>query len=269
MRGFAIPLQYIGPVLLILTAARPLAGEVKPVRVDGSSTVYPITQLVAAEFERLMSRTIKVSVAFSGTSGGFRRFCRGETDINDASRPILKTEIEACKRAGIYFYELPIAYDAITVVVNRANRWVDFLSVDELKHIWQPSAQAHITQWRQVRPVWPRTPIRLFGSGTDSGTFDYFTEAIVGSMRASRNDFSASEDDNVLARGIADDKSALGYFGYAYYLKNEKFLRAVAISNGKVAVLPNIQNVDNGTYQPLSRPLFLYANAQSLEQLEA
>lgn len=233
----------------------------KIVRIDGSSTVYPITEAVAEDFQA--AKKIKVTVGISGTGGGFKKFCRGETDISEASRPILKKEMDACKEAGVQYIELPVAYDGLTVVVNKNNDFIKTLSVDELKKIWEPSAQGKIKTWKQVNAAWPDTPLKLFGAGSDSGTFDYFTEAIVGKAKSSRGDYTASEDDNVLVQGVQSDKGALGYFGYAYFEENQDKLKAIPIvaKKGAAAVEPSVENVKNGTYQPLSRPLFIYVNA--------
>jgi phosphate transport system substrate-binding protein len=213
-----------------------------------------------------MHGSITVTVAFSGTSGGFKKFCRGETDINDASRPILMAELAACKNVGVQFVELPVAYDALTVMVNPANDWVKSFTVAQLKKIWEPAAQYKITSWNHVRSDWPQRPFRLFAPGADSGTFDYFTEAIVGKAKSSRNDFTASEDDNVLVEGIANARDALGYFGYGYFVENRKKLRAVPIDAGKGPVEPSKKSVEDGTYQPLSRPLFIYVSKKSLDR---
>ena len=235
----------------------------KIVKIDGSSTVYPITEAVAEEFQK--AKKIKVTVGISGTGGGFKKFCRGETDISEASRPILKKEMDACKEAGIQYIELAVAYDALTVVVNPKNDFIKSMTVDELKKLWEPAAQGKIKTWNQVNATWPNKPVKLFGAGSDSGTFDYFTEAIVGKAKSSRGDFTASEDDNVLVQGVASDVGATGYFGYAYYEENQDKLRAVPIvaKTGAPAILPSPETVMNGTYQPLSRPLFIYVNATS------
>ena len=242
----------------------------KLVKIDGSSTVYPITEAVAEDFQKMKKGDIKVTVGISGTGGGFKKFCRGEIDISDASRPILKKEMEACAKAGIKYIELPVAYDALTVVINPKNSFIKSMTVEELKKIWEPAAQGKITSWKQVNPAWPDAPIKLFGAGADSGTFDYFTEAIVGKSKSSRGDFTASEDDNVLVQGVSRDKNAIGYFGYSYYAENMKKLKAVAIVEkaGKPAVLPSFDTVKNGTYQPLSRPVFIYVNVKSLDKPE-
>jgi phosphate transport system substrate-binding protein len=242
----------------------------KVVKIDGSSTVYPITEAVAEDFQKAKKGEIKVTVGISGTGGGFKKFCRGETDISDASRPILKKEMDACKEAGIKYIELPVAYDALTVVVNPKNDWIKSMTVEELKKLWEPAAQGKVTKWNQVNPAWPDAPIKLFGPGADSGTFDYFTEAVVGKAKSSRGDFTASEDDNVLVQGVSRDKNALGYFGFAYYLENAKKLKAVPIVEkaGKPAVAPSFEAVKNGTYQPLSRPIFIYVSAKAVEKPE-
>lgn len=236
------------------------------ITIDGSGTVYPISKAVADGFQQAMRGSIQVSVGISGTGGGFKKFCRGEMDINDASRPILKPEIEACNKSAVQYLEVAIAFDAVTVVVNPRNHWVKSFTIRDLRKIWEPAAQGKITKWKQVRSAWPDHALKLFGPGADSGTFDYFTEAIVGNTRSSRHDFTVSEDDNVLVKAIASEPSALGYFGYAYYLENQKKLRAVSIDAGKGPVAPSTQSVENGTYQPLSRPLFLYINNRTLDR---
>jgi len=240
------------------------------IKIDGSSTVYPITEAVAEEFQKEKRGSAKVTVGISGTGGGFKKFCRGETDIQDASRPILTKEMEVCKQAGIQYIELPVAYDALTVVINPKNDWIKSMTVAELKKIWEPASQGKITKWNQVNPAWPDAPLKLFGAGSDSGTFDYFTEAIVGKAKSSRGDFTASEDDNVLVQGVSRDVNALGYFGYAYYAENTDKLKAVPIveKEGKPAVSPSFETVMSGTYQPLARPIFIYVNARSVDKLE-
>jgi phosphate transport system substrate-binding protein len=246
-------------------AAAPVA-TAQLVKIDGSSTVFPVTEAVAEDFQKAKKGAIKVTVGISGTGGGFKKFCRGETDISNASRPILKSEMEDCKKAGVEYIELPVAFDALTVMVNPKNNFIKSMTVDELKKIWEPGAQGKITRWNQVNPSWPDAPMKLFGAGADSGTFDYFTEAIVGKAKSSRGDFTASEDDNVLVQGIARDVNALGYFGYAYYAENKDKLKAVPIVEkaGKPAVEPSEKTVLDGSYQPLSRPIFIYVNAKSL-----
>jgi phosphate transport system substrate-binding protein len=240
------------------------------VKVDGSSTVYPITEAVAEEFQKAKKNAIKVTVGISGTGGGFKKFCRGEIDIANASRPILKKEMADCKAAGVEYIELPVAFDALTVVMNPKNAFLKELTVEQLKAIWEPAAQGKIARWNQVNPAWPDAPIKLFGAGSDSGTFDYFTEAIVGKAKSSRGDYTASEDDNVLVQGVSRDVNAIGYFGYAYYAENTGKLKAVPIVEkaGKPAVLPSEESVIKGTYQPLSRPIFVYINPKSLDKPE-
>jgi phosphate transport system substrate-binding protein len=238
------------------------------ITVDGSSTVFPITEAVAEEFQAQSGGKVHVTVGVSGTGGGFKKFCRGETDISDASRPITAKEIEACKSAGISYYELPVAYDALTVIVNPGNDWITSMTVADLKTIWAPEAQGKITRWNQVRPEWPDAPIALYGAGSDSGTFDYFTEAVVGKSKSSRGDYTASEDDNVLVQGVSSDKNALGYFGFAYYAENSGKLKAVAIDGGTGPVAPSPEAVENGTYNPLSRPIFIYVSKKASDRPE-
>jgi phosphate transport system substrate-binding protein len=241
------------------------------IQIDGSSTVYPITEAVAEEFQLASDGKYRVTVGISGTGGGFKKFCRGETHISDASRPIKESERTACKEAGIEFIELPVALDALTVMVNPQNDWVDYLSVDELKKIWAPEAQGKINNWSQVRAGFPDRPLTLYGAGVDSGTYDYFTEAVVGKEGASRGDFTASEDDNVLVQGIASDPNALGFFGLAYYIENQDRLKAVPIQppGGGDAVLPSVGTARDGSYQPLSRPIFIYVSKQAADELAA
>lgn len=243
----------------------PRLAKAQVIQIDGSSTVFPITEAVAEEFQKSKKGKIKVTVGIAGTGGGFKKFCRGEIDISDASRPILKSEIDICKQSGVQFFELPIAYDALTVIVNPKNEWVKAVTVPDLKKMWEPGAQGKITSWNQVRSEWPNNPLKLFGPGADSGTFDYFTEAIVGKAKSSRGDFTASEDDNVLVQGVANDRNALGYFGFAYYIENQGKLKAAAIDDGKGPVLPSAKTVEDGTYQPLSRPIFIYVSKKSYD----
>jgi len=239
------------------------------VKIDGSSTVYPITEAVAEEFQKAEKNAIKVTVGISGTGGGFKKFCRGEIDISDASRPILKQEMEACAAAGIKYFELPVAFDALTVVVNPKNAFLKQVTVAELKKLWEPAAQGKVTRWNQVNPAWPDQPIKLFGPGADSGTFDYFTEATVGKAKSSRGDYTASEDDNVLVQGVTQDTHALGYFGYAYYAENTAKLKAVPVVNPKgKAVMPSMESVIDGSYEPLSRPIFIYVSEKAYARAE-
>jgi phosphate transport system substrate-binding protein len=253
-----------------VAGVRQVIAQTRPVvKVDGSSTVFPITEAMAEQFQKEKKGQVQVTVGISGTGGGFKKFCNGETDISNASRPILKREMEACRSKNISYIELPVAFDALTVVVNPRNNWVKQLTVAELKTMWEPAAQGKIKTWNQVNPAWPNRPLKLFGAGTDSGTFDYFTEAIVGKAKSSRGDYTASEDDNVLVQGVATDVNALGYFGYAYYEENAKRLRAVPIVNAQgKAVLPSRKAVEDGSYNPLSRPIFIYVNSESLRRPE-
>jgi phosphate transport system substrate-binding protein len=258
-------LALVSAVLL----AAPAFAQQRIVKIDGSSTVFPITEAVAEDFQKAKKQQIKVTVGISGTGGGFKKFCRGETDISNASRPILKSEMEDCKKAGIEYFELPVAFDALTVVINPKNAFIKQLTVAEMKRMWEPSAQGKVTRWNQVNPQWPDQPMKLFGPGADSGTFDYFTEAVVGKSKSSRGDFTASEDDNVLVQGVARDVNGLGYFGYAYYIENKDKLKAVPIVNARgQAVTPSLETVENGTYAPLSRPIFIYVNSASLGKPE-
>lgn len=238
------------------------------VKVDGSSTVFPITEAVAEDFQASKKGAIRVTVGISGTGGGFKKFCRNEIDVVNASRPITATEIEACKQQGIQFIEMPIAYDALTVVINPKNNWSQTITVEELKKIWEPEAQGKITQWNQINPAWPDKKIKLYGAGADSGTFEYFTEAIVGKAKSSRGDFTASEDDNVLVQGVASDIYALGFFGFAYYIENSKRVTAAAVDSGNGGVLPSAATVENNSYKPLSRPIFIYINVKSADKPE-
>jgi phosphate transport system substrate-binding protein len=236
------------------------------VQIDGSSTVFPITEAMAEEFQKANSK-IKVTVGLSGTGGGFKKFCRGEIDASGASRPIRKSEAEECKKSGIEYIELPVALDALAVIVNPKNTWAAELTVGELKRMWEPEAQGKVTNWKQIRAGFPDAPLKLFGAGTDSGTYDYFTAAIVGKEHSSRGDFTASEDDNVLVQGVAGDVNAIGFFGLAYYLENKDKLKAVGIklNEESKAVLPSVEGAKTGLYQPLSRPIFMYFSKKSLD----
>ena len=265
--------RYAAAAALALTGVASsglLHAEPALIKIDGSSTVYPITEAVAEDFQKSKNNSVRVTVGISGTGGGFKKFCRGETDISDASRPITKKEMEDCKAAGIEYMEFPVAYDALTVVINPKNTWAKEMTVEQLKAIWEPAAQGKITSWKQVNPAWPDQPLKLFGPGADSGTFEYFTEAVNGKSKATRGDFTASEDDNVLVQGVSRDVGALGYFGFAYYTENKDKLAAVSViaSAGKPAVSPSMETVVNGTYQPLARPIFIYVNTKSAERPE-
>jgi phosphate transport system substrate-binding protein len=237
------------------------------VKIDGSSTVFPVTEAVAEEFQKA-NRGLKVTVGISGTGGGFRKFCRGETDVQNASRPILAKEMEDCRKEGVQYIELPVAFDALTVVVNPRSQLAS-ISIEDLKKMWEPAAQGTVMRWNQVNPAFPDAPLQLFGAGADSGTFDYFTEAVTGKSKSSRGDFTASEDDNVLVQGVSRSPNALAFFGYAYYQENKDKVKGLPISwKGGKAVEPTEANVLNGTYQPLSRPIFIYVNAKSLARPE-
>ncbi|MDX2099425.1 MAG: PstS family phosphate ABC transporter substrate-binding protein [Leptolyngbyaceae cyanobacterium bins.59] len=238
--------------------------ETKGITIDGSSTVFPITEAIVGDYQRMERKAAKVDVAFSGTGGGFKKFCAGETDINNASRPISEQEMAACKQAGVTYIELPIAFDALTLVIHPKNTWAKDITVEELKKIWEPAAEGKITTWQQVRAEWPDRPLKLFGPGKESGTFDYFTEAIVGKAKASRSDYTASEDDTTLVKGVASDENALGYFGFAYYEASLNRLKPLSLDSGKGPVLPARETVRDGSYQPLSRPLFIYVNAKAV-----
>jgi phosphate transport system substrate-binding protein len=241
-----------------------LAGNIK---IDGSSTVYPITEATAEEF-RGEQPDVKVTIGISGTGGGFKKFGRNETDISDASRPIKQKEIDLCNENNIHYVNLKVAFDGLAVLINPENTWVDHFTVEELKKIWEPNAQGVIMKWNQIRPEWPNEEIHLFGPGVASGTYDYFTEAIVGESGSSRGDFTASEDDNVLVQGIVGDKFGLGFFGLAYYEENQDKLTLVAVDGGNGPVSPSIETVSNGTYTPLSRPLFIYVNSKAAARKE-
>lgn len=241
------------------------------IAIDGSSTVYPITEAVAEEFQ--VGRKTRVTVGVSGTGGGMKKLCNGEVAIAGASRPIKPSEVEACAASGIGFIELPVAYDGMAIAVNPKNDWAQHITVAELKALWQPEAQANIKLWSQVRPGWPDEEIHLFGAGVDSGTYDYFTAAVVGTEHSSRGDFTSSEDDNVLVQGIASDRLALGFFGFAYYEENKDKLRALPVDdenpdNGAGPIAPSVATVADGTYQPLSRPIFIYVSVKEASRPE-
>lgn len=240
------------------------------VKVDGSSTVFPITEAVAEEFQNSKRGKVLVTVGISGTGGGFKKFCRGETDIQDASRPIKDKEVAKCKEAGIAYIELPVAYDAITLVVSKDNTWLKDITMAELKKVWEPAAQEKITTWNQVREGWPNKPIRLYGAGADSGTFDYFTEVVNGTSKASRSDYTSSEDDNTLVQGVSQDIYALGYVPFAYYENNTNKLTSVGIKQTAAdkAVKPSLANIATGAYSPFARPIFIYVSTNALKKPE-
>jgi phosphate transport system substrate-binding protein len=238
---------------------------VSSIKIDGSSTVFPLTDEVVKELQFEKGKNApEVFVEFSGTGGGFKKFCAGETDINNASRPILKAEMEICKANGIEYVEIPVAFDALTVVVHPDNDWVDSITVEELKTVWEPDAEGKVTQWSQVRPDWPDQPLNLHGADVESGTYDYFTEAIVGESKASRSDYTAQSDDDLIVRAVRQDPDALGFFGYAYYDENRNQLKALAIDNGNGPVVPSDETVKSGQYQPLTRPLFIYVSTDAI-----
>ncbi|MBV2167346.1 MAG: PstS family phosphate ABC transporter substrate-binding protein [Bdellovibrio sp.] len=248
--------------------------QVPVIKIDGSSTVFPITEAMAEEFQTAQKGKVRVTVGISGTGGGFKKFCRGETDVQNASRPVQSSELEACRKAGIKFLEIPIAYDATAVVVNPKNTWLKSITVDELKKMWEPTAQGKVMKWSDVNPAWPKENLKLYGAGSDSGTFDYFTEAIVGKAKSSRGDYTASEDDNTLVTGVSNDLYSLGYVPLAYYEENKGKLKIVGIVGGEKApkkneaVLPSRATVEAGTYFPLSRPIFIYVSEASLKKAE-
>lgn len=261
--------------LLIVTAGgylwwsnqqAPITGKLSgTIEIDGSSTVFPITQAVAEEFQKI-NTDVKINVGISGTGGGFKRFTKGETDVSDASRPISTSEVDLAKTNKISYIELKIALDGIAVVVHPQNTWVDYLTTAELKKIWQP--ESTVTKWSDIRAGWPDQPIHLYGPGTDSGTFDYFTEVINGKAKSSRADFTASEDDNILVQGVSGDPNSLGYFGYAYFIENKAKLKDVPIDSGSGPIAPNDTTITSNTYAPLSRPLFIYVNSASMKRAE-
>jgi phosphate transport system substrate-binding protein len=237
------------------------------VLIDGSSTVFPISEAMAEEFQKA-NPNVKVTVGSSGTGGGFKKFCAGETDITGASRPIKPSEVELCKKGKIDYVELPVAFDGLSVVVNPKNTFAKCLKVDELKKMWEPAAQGKVKTWKQIRPDFPAQPLGLYGAGTDSGTYDYFTKAIVGEEGKSRGDFTASEDDNVLVQGVSSDVNGLAFFGYAYYVENKEKVQLVGIDAGKGCVEPSPETIANGTYEPLSRPEFIYVKKTALDKPE-
>lgn len=258
---------------LVFVGAVAAQAQTKVIKIDGSDTVYPITEAMSEEFQTSKKGEVNVTVGVSGTGGGFKRFCRGETDISDASRPITKTEMEDCKKAGIKYFEIPIAFDATVIAVNAKNDWVSEISVADLKKIWESAAEGKIKKWNQVNPKWPDQEMKLYGSGPGSGTFDFFTEAVNGKAKESRGDYTASKDYNTLVKGIGGDKYALGYIPLAYFTQNKKSLKALAILGGEKApiqkaVMPSKETVENNTYFPLSRPLFIYVSEAAAKRSE-
>lgn len=263
-----------------------LQAETTTIKIDGSSTVYPITEAVAEKFQVEEKGRVHLTVGTSGTGGGFKKFCRGETDIQNASRPIKESEIKDCSQAGVKFLELPIAFDAIVIAINPQNDWISDISIDDLKKIWEPEAQGRLLRWNQLNPKWPNEKIKLYGAGSDSGTFDYFTEAVVGKAGKSRGDYASSENDNTLVTGIAHDKYALGYIPLSYYLENKfnasskspptgNSIKALGVllkdkKTGQISgpIFPTIETVKEEKYKPFSRPLFIYVSENSLNRPE-
>jgi len=260
--------SWVGLALLGLVGCSKSKAET--VQIDGSSTVFPITEAVAEEFQK-QAKDVRVTVGISGTGGGFKKFCAGETDVSDASRPIKPSEVELCQKNAVEYIELPIAFDGITVIINPKNTWAETMTVEDLKKIWEPGAQGKVMKGNDVRAEWPDKPIRLYGPGVDSGTYDYFTEAVVGKEHSSRGDYTSSEDDNVLVQGVSSDESSLGFLGYAYFENSKGKLKAVKIDDGKAdngngPIEPTVESVRTGTYQPLSRPIFIYASKKKLDR---
>ncbi|WP_052055369.1 PstS family phosphate ABC transporter substrate-binding protein [Myxosarcina sp. GI1] len=266
----SLQLLALGLGTALLTLYNPLAAqETQTIKIDGSSTVYPITRKIVEDYQANLKKPVDIEVQFSGTGGGFDKFCAGETDVNNASRPIQLDEMEACNSSEVRYIELPIAFDALTVVVNLQNDWLENITVEELNKIWSLEAEGKITRWNQVRETFPDRPLNLYAPGKDSGTYDYFTEAVVGKAGASRSDVTESEDDDVLVQGVSQDSDALGYFGLAYYEQKANDLKAVAVDSGRGAILPSVETVEQSQYQPLSRPLFIYINAASAQKNKA
>lgn len=255
-------------VLAILIGSTGIVKAQAVIQIDGSSTVYPITQAVADNFQAAKKNTTNVTIGISGSGGGFKKFCRGEIDIVNTSRPILNSEMKDCKNARVQYVEIPVAFDALTVAINPENAWSTSMTIAQLKKIWEPAAQGKITHWNQINPAWPDEAIKLFGTHTDSGTYDYFTEAIAGKAKSSRHDFTQIENNTALINSVADHKNGLAFFGFAYYIENQDKVNAVAIDSGKGPVLPSVETVENGSYQPLSRPIFIYVSIKAAEKPE-
>ena len=268
LKSHSFKLLGVAAAMGLLMGAANYANATSVIKIDGSSTVYPITEIAGEEFQKNKKGEVKVAIGIAGTTGGFRKFCSGEIDIVNASRPILKDEMSQCKRRDIKFIEIPVAYDALTVVVNSENNWAGSITVAELKKMWEPTAQGKIMSWKQINPAWPDAPLKLFGPDADSGTVDFFTEVIVGKAKSTRLDYTASADDKALVQGVMSDKNAIGYFGYGYYAGNVDKLKAVPIRAGddKPQVSPSLGTVKDGTYRPLSRPAFIYVNANAAKQ---
>ncbi len=236
--------------------------------IDGSSTVFPITEAMVEDWGDFIGGSARLVIGISGTGGGFKKFCAGDTDINDASRPIKSSEVQKCAEKGVEFIELPVAIDGLTVGVNPDNDFVQCVTMEELHTMWRPEAEGEIKRWNQIRPDWPDEKLRLYGPGVDSGTFDYFTETVNGEAQASRGDFTSSERDNVLVQGIAGDRGSLGYFGYSYLVENRDKLKMVAVDSGSGCIFPTDETINDGTYSPLSRPLFIYVSKEAWAEQE-
>jgi phosphate transport system substrate-binding protein len=268
LRRWGIPLGILGLMTAITAMVNdPFSSadiQKQSIDIDGSSTVYPITKLMASEFNSSQDNKVQINLAISGTTGGFKKFCEGKTDISNASRPILKEEMKVCQKRGVKYIELPVAFDALTIVVNPKNDWAEDITIAELKKIWEPTAQGKITKWNQIRSNWPDKPLNLYGPNKDSGIYDYFMQAMEGESK-SRKDYTSSEDDNMLLKGVSQDPNGLGYFGIAYYQANTAQLKALAVDSGKGATMPSPQAMDKNLYQPLSRPLFIYINYGSAQ----
>ena len=245
-------------LVLVTTGCNFSKGGTDIIDLDGSSTVFPIAEAMVEEFGKQSDGGARVVVGISGTGGGFKKFCNGETDVNNASRPIKAREVALCAEEGIEFVEVPIALDGLTVAVHQENHFAQCITVDELHTMWSPEAEDEVTRWNQVRPTWPDERMQLYGPGVDSGTFDYFTDVINGEAQASRGDFISNERDDVLIQGIAGGKFSLGYFGYSFFAENEDILNSVAVDSGNGCVSPTDQTINDGSYSPLSRPLFIY-----------
>lgn len=261
--------RFVGNKFLMTVTLLTLSSQIHSrdlIKIDGSSTVFPITRAISDDFVQLEKGKTQVVVGITGTGGGFKKFCRGETDISNASRPIKEQEKKLCMENSVEFIELPVALDALTVVINKNNDWAESMSVKELKTAWQPESENKITSWNQLNPNYPRKPLVLYGPGTDSGTYDYFVNAVVG-QSFSRRDYHPNEDDNVIVDGVVNDVNAMAFFGLAYFEENQERLKAVAISwKGSNPVSPNNYNARTGLYQPLSRPIFIYVNKKSAEK---
>lgn len=255
------------PTLVAPAAPAALARLGGGIQIDGSSTVFPITEGAVIAFQQL-APGVELRLGVSGTGGGFKKFCAGEILITGASRPIKRSEADSCAAAAISFVELPIAYDGLSVVVHPSNDWVTCLTLDELRRIWEPAAEGTLVRWSDLRPDWPDQPLSLYGAGTDSGTYDYFTAAVVGTEGVSRRDYMASEDDYLIAQDLAEDPDGLGFFGYSYYVEYGERLRALAIDGGAGCVAPSAQSIADGSYQPLARPIFIYVRADALDRPE-